>query len=67
MYILKTKGTNKIPDFIQIRDKDFALMAHINVKHIAAGLEKLSIKNLPKTIIEDLESLPYGVIKKLEI
>ena len=67
MYILKTKGTNKIPDFIQIRDKGFALMAHIHVKHLVAGLEKLVSKKIPETFIQELESLPYGVINKLEI
>ncbi|MFO7940059.1 MAG: hypothetical protein R6U66_09955 [Bacteroidales bacterium] len=67
MYILKTKGTNKIPDFIQIRDEGFALMGHIHVKQLAAGLDKLVSKKVPDTFIKELESLPYGVIKKLEI
>ena len=28
MYLLKTKGTAKIPDYIQIRDDDFILIDH---------------------------------------
>jgi len=42
-------------------------MAHIHVKHLVAGLEKLVSKKIPETFIQELESLPYGVINKLEI
>jgi len=65
MYILKTKGTNKIPDFIQIRDKDFALIAHIRANNIKSGLSALDIPETENTLVQQIKALPYGIIKKI--
>ena len=33
MYFLKTKGTDKISDYVQLRDDQFVLIAHFKTSH----------------------------------
>ena len=33
MYFLKTQGTDKIPDYVQIRDEHFVLLAHFKTNN----------------------------------
>ena len=40
MYLLKIKGTEKIPDFVQIRDKKMTLIAYFRLSQIEKGIEK---------------------------
>ena len=40
LYILKIKGTNKIPDFVQIRDSEMTLVAYFRLSQIEQGLRK---------------------------
>jgi len=62
MYFLKTKGTDKIPDFIQVRDNNFTLFLHFKVDRIVENLKSLSIKTDENKIIEIIEKLEYGVL-----
>ena len=41
LYILKIKGTTKIPDFVQIRDNNMTLIAYFRLNQIAQGLKKV--------------------------
>ena len=43
LHIIKIKGTDKIPDFVQIRDKNLSLRAYFRVDQIERGLEKNNI------------------------
>jgi hypothetical protein len=65
MYILKTKGTAKIPDYIQIRDDNFVLVNHFKANVSKQTLEKLNyIKNV-NGFAEMVDDLEYGVLKKI--
>ncbi len=66
MYLLKTKGTNKIPDYIQLRDDNFALIAHFRIANLKRTLEKLNIASQGKRIELLIEETPFGVLKKIE-
>ena len=66
MYILKTKGTTKVPDYIQLRDKDFVLVAHFSAKNYKKSIDQLTVEN--KDVIANvIEALPFGELKKIEI
>ena len=66
MYILKTKGTTKVPDYIQLRDENFVLVAHFNAKNYKKNIAQLSVEN--KDVIANvIEALPFGELKKIEI
>lgn len=65
MYLLKTKGTAKIPDYIQVRDNDFVLVDHFKAD---ISLDKLRDKNLfdePEKTAEIIKKLPIGILTKI--
>ncbi len=73
MYLLKTKGTAKISDYIQIRYDAFILIDHF----IADNHEKVSgyakdsrssvrDKSVDK-LSEIINKLPYGILKKIDL
>ena len=67
IYILKIRGVNNMPDFIQIRDEKFTLIAYFRA-------DKPESKRIPylDDIPEDrlkemIGELPYGSIRKIKI
>ena len=40
IYLLKIKGTDKIPDFVQIRDQDMTLIAYFRLDQQESGIRK---------------------------
>ena len=78
MYLLKTKGTAKIPDYIQIRDDDFILIDHFradNNEKISAfatrlcrdKLENCSFVKQKEEFNKLVNKLPYGILKKIDM
>jgi len=64
LYILKIKGTNKIPDFVQVRDQKMTLIAYFRLNQIKQGLKKNGLEDETKGITDLLEKIPYGKIQK---
>jgi hypothetical protein len=64
LYILKIKGTDTIPDFVQIRDTEMTLIAYFRLNQITQGLKKNGLENDTKGITVLLEDIPYGKIHK---
>ncbi len=64
LYILKIKGTDTIPDFVQIRDKEMTLIAYFRLNQITLGLKKNGLENDSQGITTLLEDIPYGKIHK---
>ena len=64
LYILKIKGTNKIPDFVQIRDAEMTLIAYFRLSQIEEGLKKNGLKDNSNKIATLLKEIPYGKIHK---
>ena len=62
LYILKIKGTNAIPDFVQIRDAEMTLIAYFRLNQITQGLKKKGLEDDIKRITTLLEEIPYGKI-----
>jgi len=67
MYIIKVKGIAKIPDYVQLRDDKFTLLAYFRVDRPDKSLEKLGLGDKQDYIMEMVKGLPFGEIKKLEI
>ena len=67
LYILKIKGTSKIPDFVQIRDKSMTLIAYFRLNQIQQGLKKNKLENETIKITTLLNKIPYGKICKYHI
>ncbi|WP_129714520.1 fructose-6-phosphate aldolase [Pedobacter sp. SYP-B3415] len=67
MYVIKVKGIAKIPDYVQLRDEKFTLLAYFRVDRPDKSLEKLGLAEKQDYIMELIRDLPFGQIQKLEI
>jgi hypothetical protein len=67
-YVVKVKGLAKIPDYIQVRDKDFTLIGYFR-PHRNGGQHLANDPNRELFIqIEALaQDLPFGVVNKIEL
>ena len=66
MYIIKVKGKAKIPDYIQLRDDKFVLIAYFRADRPLQKLEKFGLEGKEKELTELIKSLPFGKLQKLE-
>ena len=67
VYILKIKGTDKIPDFVQIRDEDMTLCAYFRMDQQESGIRKNNLERYTQQIMKTLEKMEFGKLKKLDI
>jgi len=67
MYIIKVKGKAKIPDYIQIRDKNFVLVAYFRTDRPLKRMDKFGLGGKDEELKLLISSLPYGKLKKLEL
>lgn len=67
MYIIKVKGIAKIPDYVQLRDDEFTLLAYFRVDRPDKTLEKIGLGGQIEQIMTLIKDLPFGKIMKLEL
>ncbi len=67
MYILKIEGKVKIPDYVQIRDDQFTLLAYFRADRPESALNKIGLTDKEEELKKIIAALPYGKIQKLEI
>lgn len=67
MYIIKVKGKAKIPDYIQLRDDKFVLVAYFRADRSLKNLDKFGLEGKEQALQEVIKSLPFGKLQKLEI
>jgi len=67
MYIIKVKGIAKIPDYVQLRDDKFTLLAYFRVDRPDKSLEKLGFGNRQDYIMNFIHDLPFGQIAKIDL
>ena len=65
MYILKVKGTEKIPDYIQLRDDNFTLLAYFRVDRPEKAIQKAGLGDREEEIIKMIHEMPFGKIQRL--
>ncbi len=67
MYILKVKGTAKIPDYVQLRDDQFTLLAYFRVDRPEKALIKAGLGDKEEQIKKLIHEIPYGKMEKLDL
>jgi len=67
MYIIKVKGKAKIPDYIQLRDAKFVLIAYFRADRPLQKLEKYGLEGKEEALKEVISNLSFGKLQKLEI
>ena len=65
MYIFKVKGKAKIPDYIQIRDDDFVLVAYFRADRPLKKLEKFGLDKNEDELNLLIKKLPFGKLQRL--
>jgi len=67
MYIIKVKGVAKIPDYVQLRDEAFTLLAYFRVDRPDKSLDKIGLGDKKDMIMTLVNEMPFGKIKKIEL
>ena len=67
MYVIKVKGVAKIPDYVQLRDEKFTLLAYFRLDRPEKALEKAGVTDQADYIMDKIKELPFGQILKLEL
>lgn len=67
MYIIKVKGKAKIPDYIQLRDDNFVLIAYFRADRPLKNPEKYGLEGKEDQLNALIEALPFGKLQKLEL
>lgn len=67
MYIMKVKGTARIPDYVQIRDDNFTLIAYFRADRPEKELLRLGLKEKEKEIIAKISEIQYGKLTHIEL
>ncbi|HAA11131.1 MAG TPA: fructose-6-phosphate aldolase [Cytophagales bacterium] len=67
MYIIKVKGKAKIPDYIQLRDDNFVLVAYFRADRPLKNMEKYGLAGKEEALSSLIASLPFGKLQKLEL
>ncbi|WP_422362004.1 fructose-6-phosphate aldolase [Reichenbachiella sp.] len=67
MHIIKVKGKAKIPDYIQLRDDDFVLIAYFRADRPLKKLDKYGLEGKEEELKVIIEQLPFGKIQPLNI
>ena len=67
MYVIKVKGVAKIPDYVQLRDEAFTLLAYFRVDRPDKSLEKIGLGDKMDYIMQIVAEMPFGQIKKIDV
>lgn len=67
MYIIKVKGKAKIPDYIQLRDEKFVLIAYFRADRPLKKLEKYGLEGKEVALKDVIDNLPFGKLQKLAL
>lgn len=67
MYVLKIKGKAKIPDYVQLRDEQFTLLAYFRLDRPEKALIKAGFANQEQKIMSFLQQIPFGKVHELKL
>jgi len=67
-YLMKVKGKAKIPDYIQLRDKDLTLIGYFRPGRKERLLKVVKDERVAQKLQEEIDEMTeYGKLKKVEI
>nr|WP_194362488.1 fructose-6-phosphate aldolase [Rufibacter sediminis] len=67
VYIIKVKGKAKIPDYIQLRDENFVLIAYFRADRPLKNLDRYGLDSKEEELAAVIAGLEFGKLQKLEI
>ena len=66
-YIVKVKGKAKIPDYIQLRDKNFVLVEYFRADRPEKIIKKYNLEGRLEEWNNFIQALPFGKLQKLTL
>ena len=66
MYIMKVKGTARIPDYVQMRDNSFTLIAYFRADRPEKELARLGLQRIESELKKKIEEIPYGKLTHID-
>lgn len=66
-YLLKVKGKAKIPDYVQLRDNSFSLVAYFRLDRPERALEKSGLEAFSEVILKTASEMPFGEVRPIEL
>jgi len=67
IHILKTQGTSKLPDYIQIRDEQLVLLTHSRADKPKNAIESVGLGEYLEKIETLISQMPYGEMQKFDL
>jgi len=67
MFIIKVRGKAKIPDYIQLRNDKFVLIAYFRADRPLKKLERLGLGGKEEQLKLMIEKMPFGKLEPLEL
>lgn len=67
MYIIKVKGKAKIPDYIQLRDQNFVLVAYFRADRPLKNLDRYGLDGKEQELEQVIADLPFGKLQALAL
>ena len=67
MYIIKVRGKAKIPDYIQLRDEEFVLIAYFRADRPLKNLERYGLEGKEDALAKVIAGLEFGRLQALVI
>jgi len=62
---MKVKGTARIPDYVQMRDDSFTLIAYFRADRPEKELARLGLKKVEE-FKKKIEEIPYGKLTRVD-
>jgi O6-methylguanine-DNA--protein-cysteine methyltransferase len=66
-HLLKIQGKAKIPDYVQLRDAEFTLLAYFRLDRPEKALVKAGLEQHEQQIMHFLAEIPFGKVHTLEL
>ncbi|MCH8332086.1 MAG: fructose-6-phosphate aldolase [Bacteroidetes bacterium] len=67
MYIIKIKGKVKIPDYVQLRDDKFTLLAYFRAEAPDRALKKIGLEHKIEELKAFIQEIPFGKVVKVNL
>ena len=67
MYIIKVKGKAKIPDYIQLRNEEFILVAYFRADRPLKDLHRYGLEGKEVELASVINGLEFGKLQPLNI
>ena len=67
MYIIKVKGKAKIPDYIQLRDEAFVLIAYFRADRPLKDLHRYGLEGKENELAALIAGLAFGKLQPLSL